>query len=389
MRASAALLGAAVSAGALVGVTVSACGEKASDPSLRPVVSGFVPREPGAPNPDPTEVCAPFGVALTNSTRWSYAVRSRNEIHSLEQIDVANIAGGRAQIVTSLVLGEERLHWSAVVDCASGRIVEQEAPDVAYIFWPFPGLFVGQRLDAADAASFASIVPSGRRGRPPAMVELTYRRIDQSNAFVSRIERQSNGGQSAEIDFDSRVGVMAVRFGDGSSLELISENEAASLSNEFFDRKEETRAALRSVGAPTVATAGTHDYSALCFPGTGWNSSYDRHWPELDFRTIHGNATTNTTLAGNDYTAQHDDRDSEFRVDVLDDQFNATYLAVGQTDVNVEWESVMMFPKHPNADYADPPPPMTGNHFNAGRDISFQSPRQGDPVYVRGAVVVD
>ncbi len=81
-------------------------------------------------------------------------------------------------------------------------------------------------------------------------------------------------------------------------------------------------------------------------------------------------------------------------MNVLDDQFNANYLAVGQTDVNVEWESVMMFPKHPYTFYNDTNTQITGNHFGAAgplglRDISYQSPREGDQVYVRGAVVVD
>jgi hypothetical protein len=216
------------------------------------------------------------------------------------------------------------------------------------------------------------------------------------------MERRSSLGQVVQIDIDRLLGPVAARFGDGGSLERVSDAQAASVVDLLRERgKAEKAIAAPSITAtPLAPTPGSMDYSHYC--DSFDILTHDGHWPEVNFGTTEGVVAENTKLAGDDLTALHDDRDSEFMMTPSSPGFAYTYLAIGQTQMNVEWESMMLFPKHPPSDafpdtlnpfappnYPDPPPPFAANHFINMRDLTYQSPRTGDHVFARGALVVD
>src|SRR5262249_17735966 len=155
----AALLGGAASASVLV-----ALASGASDPKsqVQPAVASLVPQPLLGANGTP--VCAPFGVPLLSSSRWFYLVHRNSNVHAVLPIYLARIDDGRVEFLTAIDLGEDRVGWSSLIDCASGEIIQQEAADLAYGYWPFPGVFVGQRLDASEATDFHSAFPRRRRG---------------------------------------------------------------------------------------------------------------------------------------------------------------------------------------------------------------------------------
>lgn len=191
----------------------------------------------------------------------------------------------------------------------------------------------------------------------------------------------------ALIQIDPRSGPTMVQFGDGSSLELVSEEDAATVRELLSDNDADIEPAFqpghRAMTAGTVApnNLSALDRVSLCIPPA--NLHYNTHWPEIGFTTATGIVLTDSDLSGDDLTALHDDRDSEFHV-TPDPVFASNYL-LDQSGVAVEWESLVWFPKHPapTPNYLDPPPPMSGNHFGGWRDVSYQSPRAGDQVFVR------
>jgi hypothetical protein len=411
MRASAALLGGTASIAVLIALALGSCGEKSSNGSTPVLAAGFVPQAPAVPN----LTCAPLGAALTASGRSFYFIRLKDEPYALEQIRVERIEGSLAHLRTSVSFAEDRMEWSSVVNCESGIIVEQEAPDFAYLLWPYPGVFVGQRLAESGPGSFAAALPARRRGDAATPVAVGYQDLTVSAPglpAVARIERRTSLGQVVEFEIDLALGPVAARFGDGSSLEIISAAQAESVTTVLREGEESERGESRLFGGGRSMTAtdpgepiptgmGTHDYLPLCQLNN--NFSYNSHWPEIGFGTYAGLVGKNTELAGDDLTALHDDRDSEFLAAPGDKQWAHDTLQIGQTTMNVEWESVMLFPKHPPDDrdipdsgnpfasynYPDPPPPFAANHFIYMRDISYQSPRIGDQVFVRGALIVD
>ena len=341
-----------------------------------------------APSASPApQACSLFGVTLTAGARWSYAVNGPHGTFAFEDIHVAQLAAGKATLSTEITFGEETAAWSSVIDCATGTIVRQDAPDLAYSMWPFPGVFVGQRLDVNESAAFTSLLPAGRRAEPARQATVFYTVTPQRSSAGYRVERQSSLGQFTTFDVRPGTGPAEIHFADGSYAVLVSAAEAATL-KESLQGAEGAGLAPEGAAAETTVT-GSNDYSNLC--GSQLDlTTYNGHWPQIDFQTLYGTAADNTALSGDDFTALHDDRDSEFLLTPTAD-FASQWLASGQSTMEIEWESVMLFPRHPafSDNYPDPAPADGTNQFVGLRDISYQSPRAGDQVAVHGAVIVD
>lgn len=175
MRPSAAFVGGSVAAPIVVALSLGACVQKPQDSLLRPAAMSFVPPQPTGPTETGPSSCVLLGVPLTSSTQWSYVLRRDGEVRAVEEISVSTIERGQALLFTSITTREERFGWSAVVDCATQIILEQQGPDFAYSSWPFPGIFAGQRLDATDASEFGMVVPGRRRSEAAVAVHLAYR----------------------------------------------------------------------------------------------------------------------------------------------------------------------------------------------------------------------
>jgi hypothetical protein len=335
-------------------------------------------------------------------------MRWNGETHGLEVIRVERVDGSQIELSTTVRLPEEaRIQWSTTVDCGSHRILAQQRTDLALGLWPFPGVFEGQQLDfVTEDARFT--VPARRRGSPPRSVALTYGTYAGRSAGRTRVVRANDQGRTTEFDVAPGTGPVEVRFADDSTLELIGAAHAAALEMILSGEDEEGRAnnpglwplgdparmqALNRTGAHALtagaATAGTANYLGLCLASS--SLTYDGHWPEQIFTTKTGSAASSTTLAGDDFTALHDDRDSEFLFAPDDAQFAQQFEQAGQTLINVEWESAAWFPRHIILGGNYPDGAGIGvNHFVYGAcDTSFQSPLADDRLVVRGAAIVD
>jgi hypothetical protein len=354
--------------------------------------------------------CSLFQVPLQPSTEWRYAVRQQGKTPAVETIRVSRVDGQLAELSTTLSFKEERINWSTTIDCGSRRIVSQGIPELAYAFWPFPGVFPGQVIDEAGSGDFSYTMLPRRVSDSPHSLELRYRTLSPTQNAPLRIVRETGNGQSAEIDIEPTVGTLAVRFAPQSSIELITEEEGKEIEEQLnleeagdehgFSLSERLAARLRSTAQPAITT-GNQDYGSYC--PTGGLASYNGHWPELGFDTKTGVVSAGGTfLADNDLTLLHDDRDSEFDFYPNDPQF-AALLQLGQSSVATEWESVMLFPKHPQWIWDNPDSDPLGpsdypsgahvyaasNHFLSLRDITYQAPKAGDQVAVRGSIIVD
>lgn len=358
--------------------------------------------------------CSVFDVPLQSSTEWTYAVRSRGKTQGVETIRVVRVEAGLAELSTSVALKEERIQWSTTLDCTSRKILSQGQPELAYALWPFPGIFPGQVIDESTATAFLFEVPPRRKGDAVRSVTLRYRQLPAQRGAPLRILRESHGGPTAEIDIDVAVGPLAVRIAPDSSLELIGREEGKRIDEELSLLEEEDEHGFsvndrlatlsNSTAVPALATTGGVDYTNFCSPLD--LSTYNGHWPELAMRfgDVGGVVTApGTFLAGDDLTLLHDDRDSEFDF-VPDASWGlASTLQLGQPSVPAEWESVMLFPKHPQWIWDNPDPNPGGpadypaaanvfdrsNHFLSLRDVAYQVPKAGDAVVMRGAFVVD
>lgn len=365
-------------------------------------------------NPGPaSSACSFFDVPLQASTQWSYAIRWKGGVHALETISVEGIDGSTVTLLTILSMPEERIHWSTSVDCSSRQILHQDAPDFAYVFWPFPGVFEGQRIDEPGTASAEFFIPPRRQGSKPLPVTLSYRIRPGDTRSSLHITRENDHGVAAEIDVERTVGPLTVRYAGDSSAELIgkAESEAVQAMLEAAQDEEEGTSAGDLLASPNatdppepIPGAGGADYSNYC--DLIAFDTYNSHWPVVApfFTTQTGSISKGSALSDGDIALLHDDRDSEFSM-VLDDQaLSHTLLAPLQgVQIAMELESVVWFPKHPQplfdpdsanpaapTNYQDPQPgPYTANHFAGLRDISYQSPVPLDRISVRGNVIVD
>lgn len=343
--------------------------------------------------------CRLFDVPLQVNTRWYYARRYRDRLAAVVEVRVTALTQSEAELTTEVATREERLHWTTVFDCASHVILRQQIPELAYGFSPFPGFGEGQIIDVPSPGPARVGLPPKKPSQKPRELDLVYSPITRSDGRA-RLSRTNDRGAILVFEIAPSVGIVSVRASADVSMDLIGEAEATAL-QETLDSEEEERGTVPHPGAkePLAIPAGTpgvgfYDYTQFCFNHS--SSTYNGHWPELAYRDVSGIVSKYGRIAGDDLTYQHDDRDSEFKMLPDDEAFVQGFLAYGQSEMEVEWESVVWFPKHPQlADNYPAPPagmtetPLTPNHFTAFRDPSFQSPRIGDSVRVRGAVVVD